>query len=288
MDQLSASGWPAPAKINWFLHVVGKRSDGYHLLQTVFQFLDYGDSMTFAVNDTGQITRSYDFGFTEDVDICLRAARLLQGRADAKPGVEIGLEKCLPMGGGLGGGSSNAATTLLALNHLWGTGLSREQLARLGLQLGADVPVFIMGQAAWAEGVGEILTPIELAEKWLLVVTPQRPVSTADIFAHKHLTARPQMKKIRALEQGETTLFGENQLQDLVCADYPEVKAVLEWLSEFGPARMSGSGGSVFLPLLSRQQGLELLQQKPVNTSAFVARGLNQHPLFDPLNWPQE
>ena len=191
--------WPAPAKINLFLHIVGKRPDGYHELQTVFQFLEYGDDLFFDIRDDGVVVREYDFGFSETNDLCLRAAALLKPLANPKDGVTIKLTKRLPMGGGLGGGSSNAATTLIALNELWRLGLSRNELADIGLKLGADVPVFIIGQAAWAEGVGEVLTPINLAETWYLVLNPQINVSTAQIFSHKHLTQAPQMKKIRAL-----------------------------------------------------------------------------------------
>ncbi len=276
---VNLTAWPAPGKINLFLHVVGKRADGYHELQTAFQFLDYGDEMHFTVNRSGQITRRYDLGFSEQEDICLRAAQLLKSFADPELGVDIDLIKRLPMGGGLGGGSSDAATTLLALNHLWQLDLERQQLATLGLQLGADVPVFVMGQAAWAEGVGEQLTPAQFPQHWYLIVTPNVAVSTAEVFAHKQLTARPRAKKIRALEQGVDALFGENQLEPLVRSDYPQVDALLEWLCEFGPARMSGSGSSVFLPLSDRQQGLELLSIKPSDSTGFVARGLNVHPL---------
>ena len=274
--------WPSPAKINWFLHVVGKREDGYHELQTVFQFLDYGDDMSFAVTDDGCIKRDYDYGFSEDVDLCLRAANLLkQINGDDDCGVTISLDKRLPMGGGLGGGSSNAATTLIALNHLWNIGLDRQQLASLGLKLGADVPVFIFGQAAWAEGIGEQLSAVDLAEHWFLVINPNVNVSTKQIFCHKQLTARPQMMKIRALENGIDFEFGENQLEPIVRAEYPQVNAIIEWLGKYGKPRMSGSGGSVFMPLQDQQQGVELLEKKPINSVGFVAKGLNFHPLLD-------
>jgi len=265
--------WPAPAKINLFLHVVGKRADGYHDLQTVFQFLDYGDDLFFDVRNDGVISRNYDFGFSEQNDLCLRAAYLLKPFADQNAGVDIDLVKRLPMGGGLGGGSSNAATTLIALNQLWNIGFSNQKLADLGLKLGADVPVFVMGQAAWAEGVGERLTPIQLSEIWYLVLNPQINVSTAQIFSHKHLTRGSQMKKIRALKKGIDSTFGENQLEPIVRAEYPQVNALLEWLSQYGKPRMSGSGGSVFLPLESQQQGLEILANKPLDTAGFIAKG---------------
>lgn len=273
--------WPSPAKINLFLHVVGKRSDGYHLLQTVFQFLDYGDDMTFDLNQQGQIVRDYDLGFSEEVDLCLRAAKLLKQYAADDCGVTIGLSKRLPMGGGLGGGSSNAATVLIALNSLWNIGLSRPQLAELGLSLGADVPVFVMGQSAWAEGVGERLTAIDLPEPWYIILNPQISVSTAQIFANKHLTPAPEMKKIRALEKGVDASFGENQLEAIVRAEYPQVNSLIEWLGEYGDPRMSGSGGSVFMPVCSQDAGLKILAKRPSYSVGFVAKGLNSHPLLD-------
>ena len=279
--------WPAPAKINLFLHVTGKRPDGYHDLQTVFQFLDYGDDLHFTVTQDEEITRGYDFGFSVESDLCLRAARLLKPYAKQSLGVHIQMTKRLPMGGGLGGGSSDAATVLLALNSLWEVGLSVDELAEIGLQLGADVPVFVRGHAAWAEGIGEQLTPLRLEEPWYLVLIPPVSVSTGKIFSNKHLTATPQMKKIRALEEGDDvihikTLFslGENQLEKIVRAEYPQVNDVLEWLGQYGNPRMTGSGGCVFMALRSQQQGLQLLADKPLNTSGFVAKGMNIHPLL--------
>jgi len=269
--------WPAPAKINLFLHIVGKRVDGYHNLQTVFQFLDYGDELRFDLNTDGRISRAYDVGFAENVDLCLRAAKLIKQYASPEQGVEISLIKRLPMGGGLGGGSSDAATVLIALNSLWNVGLSRHNLAELGLSLGADVPVFVMGQSAWAEGVGEQLTPIELAENWFLVLNPQISVSTAQI----HLTPTSEMKKIRALEKGIDSSFGENHLEAIVRAEYPQVNSLIEWLSKYGTPRMSGSGGSVFMPVSSQQQGEEILAKRPSYSVGFVAKGLNNHPLLN-------
>lgn len=279
--------WPAPAKINLFLHVLGKRADGYHNLQTAFQFLDYGDDLFFEVRDDGVVARAYDYGFDEHSDLCLRAATLLRAAALLKErvspncGVTIDLTKRLPMGGGLGGGSSNAATTLIALNHLWAAGLSRPELAKLALELGADVPVFVMGRSAWAEGVGEQLSPIDLAEPWYLVLNPNINVSTEQIFCHKQLTATPQMMKIRALEKGIDSSFGENQLEPIVRAEYPPVNDLIEWLSQYGKPRMSGSGGSVFMPLSSEEHGVELLAKKPKNSVGFVAKGVNNHPLLN-------
>ena len=284
MNQMASSSdqaWPAPAKINLFLHIVGKRPDGYHELQTVFQFIDYGDELYFELTKDGRIGRTYDLGFTEDVDLCLRAANLLKAYASPQCGVQISITKRLPMGGGLGGGSSDAATVLIALNHLWKLGLSRYALAELGLSLGADVPVFVMGKSAWAEGVGELLTPIELAENWFIVLNPQISVSTAQIFSNNRLTATPQMKKIRALETGIDSSFGENQLEAIVRAEYPQVNSLIEWLSKYGKPRMSGSGGSVFMPVSSQQKGLAILAKRPSYSVGFVAKGLNNHPLLN-------
>jgi 4-diphosphocytidyl-2-C-methyl-D-erythritol kinase len=280
--------WPAPAKINLFLHVVGKRADGYHDLQTVFQLLDYGDELCFEINQSARLTRQYDFGFSEDADLCIKAAALLKQYAD-KPqlGASIKLNKRLPMGGGLGGGSSNAATTLLALNHLWGLDLSKQELADIGLKLGADVPVFVHGNSAWAEGVGERLTPVSLASNWYIVLNPNVCVSTAKVFAHKHLTATTQMMKIRTFLEGH----GENQLETIVKDEYPEVARLLSWLDEqvaqinqpvdgWSKARMSGSGASVFSPVASQQIGQEILARCPQGVSGFVARGINRHPIL--------
>jgi len=272
--------WPAPAKINLFLHVTGKRSDGYHELQTVFQFLDYGDELYFDLNQEGRITRAYDLGFSAESDLCLRAAQALKPFVDEAHGVTIDLHKRLPLGGGLGGGSSNAATVLLALDRLWGADLGRDKLAEIGLQLGADVPVFVHGRAAWAEGVGEQLSAVELAEPWYLILNPNIEVSTAQVFANKHLTATPQMKKIRALEKGIDSTYGENQLEAIVRAEYPKVDDLLEWLGQYGQPRMSGSGGSVFMPVENELVGLEILAKKPSDSAGFVAKGLNVHPLL--------
>jgi 4-diphosphocytidyl-2-C-methyl-D-erythritol kinase len=276
----ASKAWPAPAKINLFLHIVGKRADGYHNLQTVFQFVDYGDDLYFQINSQAKISRNYDLGFSEELDLCLRAAKLLKRYAAPECGVEIGITKRLPIGGGLGGGSSDAATVLIALNVLWDIGLSRQKLAEIGLSLGADVPVFVMGRSAWAEGVGEQLTPLKLAETWFLVLNPQISVSTAQIFSNKHLTPAPEMKKIRALEKGIDSSFGENQLEAIVRAEYPQVNSLIEWLSKYGQPRMSGSGGSVFMPVSSQQQGLEIFAKRPSYSVGFVAKGLNNHPLL--------
>jgi 4-diphosphocytidyl-2-C-methyl-D-erythritol kinase len=276
----SSQAWIAPAKINLFLHIVGKRTDGYHMLQTVFQLLNYGDELKFTLNQQGLIQRDYDLGFDQQSDLCLRAAKLIKPHAKSSSGVTIHLDKRLPMGGGLGGGSSDAATVLIALNFLWDIGLTRDKLAELGLSLGADVPVFVMGHSAWAEGVGELLTPLELPEKWFLVLNPNICVSTAKVFANKRLTPRPQMKRIRAFRKASKTHFGDNHLEPIVRAEYPEVEQLFRWLQSYGEPRMSGSGGAVFIPLPNQSVGLELLAKKPSESTGFVAKGLNFHPLY--------
>jgi len=270
------------------LYVLGKRDDGYHDLATLFQLLDFGDELSFVINDSGALSRTYDLGFSEEVDLCLRAARLLQKESGTHLGAEISLVKRLPTGGGLGGGSSDAATVLLALNYLWGIGYTASELAELGLSLGADVPVFVMGQSAWGEGVGERLTPVSLAHQKWLVVTPDLHVSTANIFSQISLTASPQMKKIRALkmalaDQSFDFVAMENQLEPTVRAGYSEVEALFEWFESHaesglaGPARLSGSGGSVYAPLTDGSD--EAFKPLPDNASGFIATGINTHPL---------
>ena len=269
--------WPAPAKINLFLHVTGRRADGYHILQTVFQFLDYADALEFSVTEDGRITRSTPLdGVPEAQDLCVRAARLLQQTRAGRQGVQIHLTKRIPRGGGLGGGSSDAATTLLVLNGLWDTRLSVPELATLGLTLGADVPVFIHGHAAWAEGIGEILTPIEPPQDWYLVVVPPVVVSTAEVFADSELTRFSSPLTIRDFREG---CGFRNDLEPLVRRRYPEVDRAMRWLTEFGEPRMSGSGGCVFLKIADAAQGRQMLERIPTPFTGFVARGLNRHPL---------
>ena len=269
--------WPAPAKLNLFLHITGRRVDGYHTLQTVFQFLDYADELTYAVTDDGLITRAAPVvGVSEERDLTLRAARLLKESCGVTQGVRIHLAKWIPIGGGLGGGSSDAATTLLALNELWGTQLAIAELAALGLKLGADVPVFIHGQAAWAEGVGEILSPVVPDEAWYLVVVPPVPVSTARVFAEFELTRYNPPLTIRDFHEGRGL---RNDLEASVRNRYPEVDRAMRWLSEFGEPRMSGSGGCVFLKVTDAERGRQILERTPKPFTGFVARGLNRHPL---------
>lgn len=268
--------WSAPAKLNLFLHVTGRRADGYHMLQTVFQFLDYGDELTFVVTDDGRVTRVAPIvGVAEENDLTLRAARLLKESCGVIKGAQIHLTKRLPIGGGLGGGSSDAATTLLALNDLWGTRLSIPELAALGLKLGADVPVFIHGHAAWAEGIGEVLTPIELEEAWYLVVVPPVHVSTAQVFANPELTRYSPPLTIRDFHEGRGL---RNDLEPVVRSRYPEVDRAMRLLTEFGEPRMSGSGGCVFLKVMDVDRGRQILERIPKPFAGFVAQGLNRHP----------
>ncbi len=273
--------WPAPAKLNLFLHVTGRRPDGYHELQTAFQFLDVGDSLWIEVDCGGRIALESDLsGVPADQNLIVRAAQMLANHTACRQGARIGLAKRLPVGGGLGGGSSDAATALVALNALWQLGLSVDQLAGLGLQLGADVPVFVRGLAAWAEGVGDRLTPLpELAEPWYLVVYPAVSVSTAEIFSDSELTRNVRPLKIPAFLSGA----GVNCLEPVVVRRYPEVGKALNWLSKQKAARMTGSGACVFAVCEDRQQADSLLKQVPAPWTGFVARGRNRSPLLDRL-----
>lgn len=276
---IASQPWPAPAKLNLFLHITGRRDDGYHTLQTVFQFLDVADQLYFDINSSGKISRSSELpGVPAEQDLVVRAARLLQQETGCPQGVSISMEKFLPMGGGLGGGSSDAATTLLALNALWDCGLKRARLYELGLQLGADVPVFIGGHAAWAEGVGEHLQPVDVAECWYLVLTPEVVASTAEIFAHPQLTRNSPAITIRDFRAGRV----RNDIEPVVRALYKEVDDALRWLSDFGEARMTGTGACVFLPCEDRAQAESVLLQGPP-AAGFIARGLNRHPIEDIL-----
>jgi len=277
----AADAWPAPAKLNLFLHVTGRRPDGYHTLQTVFQFLDVGDRLWFEVTDRPVIELH---GGLPDVangeDLIERAARRLSEHGGGRYGARITLHKRLPVGAGLGGGSSDAATTLVALNALWELGLDEDRLAELGLSLGADVPVFVRGRAAWAEGIGEQLTPLTtLDEPWYLVVNPQVSVSTAEIFSDPRLTRNGPSLKIPAFPAGA----GVNHLEPVVVQRYPEVGKALDWLSKHQPAQMTGSGGCVFARCPNRPQAEALLAALPAPWTGFVARGRNRSPLMDRL-----
>ncbi len=269
------AGFPAPAKLNLMLRVTGRRADGYHLLQTVFRFIDYGDTVRLRVRRDGVIARAQPLpGVAEADDLTLRAARALQAATGTALGADIAVEKRLPLGGGLGGGSSDAATTLLALNHLWGAGLSRKRLQDLALPLGADVPVFIYGQTALAGGVGEVLTPLPVAPAWYLVLVPPVAVATAGIFQQPELKRDSEPIKI----QGFSVPAG-NDLEPLVCRLYPEVARHLAWLKSVGGAQMTGSGACVFAAFADESGAQRALQPCPPDMKGFVARGLDVHPL---------
>lgn len=276
--------WPAPAKLNLFLHITGQREDGYHLLQTAFQFLDYGDELSFEVREDGEILRATELpGVPAAQDLVVRAATLLQRHSGSRQGAVIHLHKRLPMGGGLGGGSSDAATVLVALNHLWKTGLTEAELIQLGLQLGADVPVFVHGQAAWAEGVGEQLTPLTLDEPWFVVLAPEVEVSTHAIFSDPGLTRNSAPITIARFLAGE----GHNDCEALVCRRYPQVRQGLEWLSRFAPSRMTGTGCCVFAAFTresaARAALRSLADEGKLVMQGFVAQGRNRSPLLQRL-----
>jgi len=275
----------APAKINLFLHITGRRADGYHTLQSVFQLLDFHDTLHLSVRQDGQIVRQSELAnVPAEQDLCVRAARALQDATHCKLGVDISVEKHIPMGGGLGGGSSDAATMLLALNQLWSLHLNRQTLMQIGVRLGADVPFFLFGQTAWAEGIGEELTPVSVPnttdEETYLVLTPQVNVVTAQIFANSRLTRDTKPLKIADFSSQANSKLFRNDLENVVCEEFPSVATTLQWLNQFGEARMSGSGASVFVKVNSTQVAAELLAKKPTNTNGFIAKGLNYHPHF--------
>jgi 4-diphosphocytidyl-2-C-methyl-D-erythritol kinase len=268
--------WPAPAKLNLFLHVVGRRDDGYHLLQTVFRLIDLCDELEFAPRTDRAVRLATPIpGVPEDDDLAVRAARLLKAEAGIAAGATIRVEKRIPIGGGLGGGSSDAATTLIALNELWGARLPRRALARLALRLGADVPFFLLGRNAFAEGIGEVLTPLELAPAWYVVITPQVAVSTREIFASNALTRNTKPLRITAFFEGA----GANDLEAETCRRYPPVAQALEWLKRFGDARMSGSGSSVFAAFGSERAARAVVAEIPGAWRGVAVRGLDRHPL---------
>ncbi len=272
--------WPAPAKLNLFLHVTGRRSDGFHDLQTVFQLLDWGDELQITVTAGGLVER---LAGPESVapaeDLSVRAAWALQAACGVRLGAQIRLRKRIPIGGGLGGGSSDAATVLRVLNQLWGTGLSLAELATLGLQLGSDVPIFVHGSSAWAEGRGEKLTPMELPAAWYLIVWPRVAVVTAGIFQAPELTRNSPLITIRALSPGET----RNDCEPLVRSRYPAVAAALDWVSARAQAHLSGTGSCVFASFPSARDAERVAARVPDEWTSFVARGLNQSPLVTAL-----
>ncbi len=263
---------PAPAKLNLMLHITGRRADGYHELQTLFQFLDYGDELLLRPREDGQIRLLTELpGVDHDSNLIVRAARLLQRESGCALGADIQLTKRLPMGGGIGGGSSDAATTLVGLDHLWNTRLGEDRLAELGLNLGADVPVFVRGRAAFAEGVGERLQPVDLPESWFLVIAPQVSVSTAEIFADPELTRNTPAITVRSLLAGG----GHNDCQPVVEKRYPEVRNALSLLNKFVQARMTGTGACVFGSFPNEGEADKVRRQLPATLPSFVARGRN-------------
>jgi 4-diphosphocytidyl-2-C-methyl-D-erythritol kinase len=280
----ATSVWPAPAKLNLFLHILGRRPDGYHELQSCFQFIDLCDEITIEVRADGKIRRALDIpGLPESADLCLRAAHALKEATGSPLGADIGLLKRIPMGGGLGGGSSDAATCLVALNELWELNLPTEDLAALGLKLGADVPVFVHGRVAWAEGVGERLTPLypPLApvEPNYLILKPNVFVSTAEVFQDPELTRNSAPITIH----GFLASGGRNDCLGVVRRRYPEVAHALDWLSLFGSARLTGTGACVFLACETMDLGQELMRKMPPEFEGFLARGLNDSPLLEAL-----
>jgi len=275
---------PAPAKLNLMLHITGRRADGYHLLQSVFQFVDLCDWLEFEPRTDSRIHRlDGNTPVAADEDIVMRAATLLQARYGVDQGVSIRIDKRIPIGGGLGGGSSDAASCLLALNQLWGLGLSLSQLADIGLELGADVPVFVRGRAAWAEGVGEALQPVDIDEPIYLIIDPGVRVSTAQIFAAEELTRNCDPITIRAFLRGA----GTNVCEPVVRNRHPQVGQALDWLAQFGVARMSGSGGCVFVEVDSLRQAEIVKSQVPKPWVGYVARAMNRSPLHRQLGLPE-
>ncbi|HWW78649.1 MAG TPA: 4-(cytidine 5'-diphospho)-2-C-methyl-D-erythritol kinase [Steroidobacteraceae bacterium] len=272
--------WPAPAKLNLFLHVTGRRPDGYHELQTLFQLIDLCDTVSLSVTDDGRIERpAGPAGVDPDSDLTVRAAKALQAATGCRGGASIRIAKRIPMGGGLGGGSSDAATVLLALNHLWGCGLPIDELARLGLPLGADVPVFVRGSSAWAEGVGEQLVPVELPERWYVVIHPGVAVPTRDVFQSPELTRNTPVITIRAFFGPEGSSGSRNDCEPVVRARYPEVADALSWLGHFAPARLTGTGSCIFAAFGSAIEAERVAARAPDRWRAFVARGLNVSPV---------
>jgi len=283
---LSGLDYPAPAKLNLFLHVVGRRPDGYHLLQSVFTLLDYGDNIRIRVRDDGQVRRVNELpGIPEADDLTVRAAQLLREASGTNRGADIEVEKRIPLGGGLGGGSSDAATVLLALDRLWGTGFGPDALAELGAGLGADIPFFIHGSSAWAEGIGERLKPIALPRRWYVVLAPPVSVPTKAIFAAPELTRNTETLKMEdfsahpqeARQAGGLARF-HNDLEPVVTARYPQVREHLEWLRQHGDARMTGSGACVFAAFDRREEAQEVLDLASPR-KGFIAQGMATHPL---------
>ncbi|HKE94911.1 MAG TPA: 4-(cytidine 5'-diphospho)-2-C-methyl-D-erythritol kinase [Povalibacter sp.] len=275
----SPQPWPAPAKLNLCLHIVGRRADGYHLLQTAMQFIDLTDELRFFRRPAGVVERLGGLDIPPETDLVVRAARLLAEHAAVGSGVAIDVNKRIPVQAGLGGGSSDAATVLIALNYLWRAGLDLDELARLGLKLGADVPVFVHGMAAWAEGVGERLTPLELPESIFLVIKPRAAVGTAEIFQAPELTRNSPLTTIRDFLAGG----GRNDCTSTVRGRYPEIAEALDWLEEFGDARLTGTGSCVFAVMPDEATAAAALRRVPTRWSGYVVRGMNRSRLLERL-----
>ncbi len=273
-SSLPPNAWPSPAKLNLFLHIVGRRSDGYHNLQTLFQLVDANDALYFAPH-ADKVNLQTDAPIPGRNNLIIQAAVALQKYSGTSKGATITLHKRLPIGGGVGGGSSNAATTLVALNSLWGLGLSQDALAGIGLTLGADVPLFIKAQSAFAEGLGDILTPLSLPKRWFLILTPKIHVSTATIFGHKDLTRDTEIIRIRRYEIG----MGHNDCEPLVRRLYPPVDDALHWLSQHADARLTGTGSSVFAAFTNLSDAEMIFAQCPKSLTGFIAEGVNASPL---------
>jgi 4-diphosphocytidyl-2-C-methyl-D-erythritol kinase len=273
---MSKDQWPAPAKLNLFLHIIGRREDGYHQLQTVFQLLEFGDELTFNLRNDAVISLAGNYAeINPEQDLIYRAALLLQQHSAIKLGVDINIVKRIPLGGGLGGGSSDAATTLVALNQLWGTDLSTVTLAQLGLRLGADVPVFIQGFSAWGEGIGEKLTPITLPEQWFLVIHPGCHVPTVRIFNTPDLTRNTSPITIRHFLDGA----GHNDCKKVVFREYPEVARAAAWLDQWTEAKLTGTGACIFGQFATQLAAQEVLTKLPKSWQGFVSKGKNVSPL---------
>ncbi len=282
MTEFAWSEWSAPAKLNLFLRITGQRADGYHNLQTVFQLLQWGDCVRLKLRTDGIISNStsMQYGVAPEQDITVRTAKALQAQTDCRLGVEIEVDKCIPLGGGFGGGSSNSATVLVALNHLWQLALSTAQLAEIGLTLGADVPVFVHGQNAWAEGIGEILTPIQLPEAWFLLIDSAVHVSTHELFQSAQLTREQKLVKIEGYVSGSLL---ENAFEPVVRQLQPRINRVFESMANIGKVALTGSGGGCFMRFTSQEVALVAQSQLPDGYRSWVVKSAPESPLLQSL-----
>ena len=275
-----SSGWPAPAKLNLFLHIIGKRKDGYHLLQTVFHFIELTDKIDFTITESGLIKRSKNSSVIEEKnDLVIKAANKIKEISGSKLGVDISVEKNIPIGAGLGGGSSDAATTLVALNELWRVGLSTEDLTKIGLSLGADIPFFILGSAAWAEGIGEKLAPIDLDECFYLIIYPDCSISTKSIFTASDLTRNTPRITIRDFHEGRV----KNDCESYVRKHYSNVAEALDWLGNYGVSKLTGTGACLFAEFVDKNKANEAKSKLPKKWQGFVVKGINKSPLLEKL-----